>query len=80
MSVQAVNQTLNARFVDMSDIGRRLARFLAEDDRVGVDQSECVDDDFAFDGLDGVDDDGDGAGVELLEGLWWDDATESISH
>ena len=32
-------------------------------------QPKCVDDDFAFDGLDGVDDDGDGARVELFEGL-----------
>ena len=34
-----------------------------------VDEAEGVDDDFAFDGLDGVDDDSDGAGGELFEGL-----------
>jgi hypothetical protein len=34
-----------------------------------VDQPEGVDDDLAFDGLDRVDDDGDGARVELLKGL-----------
>lgn len=32
-------------------------------------ESEGVDDNFAFYGLDGVDDYGDGAGGELLEGL-----------
>ena len=52
-----MDQTLNARFVDVSDIRCGLSRFLAEDDRVRVDESECVDDDLAFDGLDGVDDD-----------------------
>jgi hypothetical protein len=38
-------------------------------ERLRVDQSEGVDDDLAFDGLDWVDDDGDGARVELLKGL-----------
>jgi hypothetical protein len=34
-----------------------------------VDEAEGVDDDLALDRLDGVDDDGDGAGGELLERL-----------
>lgn len=53
----------------MSDVGRRLTGFLAENDGVWVDESEGVDDHFAFDGLNGVNDYGDGAGVELFEGL-----------
>jgi hypothetical protein len=36
---------------------------------LGVDEAESIDDDFALDGLDGVNDDGDGAGGELLERL-----------
>jgi hypothetical protein len=36
---------------------------------LGVYEAEGVNDDFALDGLNGVDDDGDGAGCELLEGL-----------
>lgn len=57
MPIQPMNQRLNTRFVDMPNVGRRLAGFLAKDDAVRVDESECVDDDFALDGLDGVDDD-----------------------
>jgi len=67
--VQAVDEGLDRGLVDVPDVGRRLARFLTEDDGVGIDEPECVNDDFAFDGLDGVDDDGDGAWVELFERL-----------
>ena len=53
----------------MAQVGGGLAGFLAEHEGLWIDEAEGVDDDFAFDGLDGVDDDGDGAGGELLEGL-----------
>jgi hypothetical protein len=42
---------------------------VAHHQRLRVYEAEGVDDDLAFYGLDGVDDDGDGAGGELLEGL-----------
>lgn len=53
----------------MTEVRGALAGFLAEHQGLGVDEAEGVDYDFAFDGLDGVDDDGDGAGGELFEGL-----------
>ena len=67
--VEAVDERLDARLRDVPDVGRRLARLLPDDDAVRVDEPEGVDHDFAFDGLDRVDDDGDGAAVELLERL-----------
>jgi hypothetical protein len=42
---------------------------VAHHEGLRVDEAEGIDDDFALDGLDGVDDDGDGAGSELLERL-----------
>ena len=53
----------------MTEIRCRLSGFLAEHERLWVYEAESVDDDFAFDGLDWVDDDGYGARVELFEGL-----------
>ena len=67
--VQAVDQSLDGRFLDVSDVGRGLAGLGALDDGVRVDEAEGVDDDLALDGLYRVDDDGDGAGVEGFEGL-----------
>lgn len=46
-----------------------MAGFLAQHEGLRVDEAEGVDYDFAFDGLDWVDDYGDGAGGELFEGL-----------
>ena len=42
---------------------------MSEHHHVGVDQAESVDDDFAFDALDGVDNDGHGSVGQGLEGL-----------
>ena len=50
-------------------VGGRLTGFHAHHHGCGLDQAEGVDDDFAFDGLDWVDDDGDGAGGQIFEGL-----------
>lgn len=69
MSVQSVNEGLDGGFIDVPDVGGGLARFLAEDDGVWVDETEGVNDDFPFYGLDGVDDNGYCAGVEGFEGL-----------
>lgn len=64
-----MDKRLNAGFIDMTNVGCRLAWFLAEDDGVGVDESECVDQDFAFDGLDWVYYYCHGAGVQGFKGL-----------
>lgn len=56
VSVEAVNETLYAGLVDVPDVGGCLSGFLAEDDAVWVDEPESVDDYFALDGLNGVDD------------------------
>lgn len=69
VAVQAVDEGLNGGFVEMSDVGRRLAGFLARHEGLWVYEAEGIDDDFSFHGLDGVDDYGDGAGGELFEGL-----------
>lgn len=69
MPIQAMNQTLNARLVDVSDVRCRLTWFLAENNGMGVDQAESVDDDFAFDRLDGIDDYSYRTGVQAFEGL-----------
>lgn len=60
---------LYTRFIQMPQVGRGLPGFLAQHEGLRVDEAEGVDDDFALDGLDGVDDDGDGARGELFEGL-----------
>lgn len=67
--IQPVDKGLDGGFVEVSEVGCGLAWFLPEHEGLRVDEAEGVDDDFAFDGLDGVDDDGDSAGGELLEGL-----------
>jgi hypothetical protein len=69
MSVESVDQSLDRGLVEMAKVRRRLAGFLTHHESLGIDESESVDDDFALDGLDGVDDDGDGAWGQLLEGL-----------
>jgi len=69
VAVEAVNQSLDGGLVEMAQVGGGLTRFLAEHEGLGVDESEGVDYYFAFDGLDGVDDYGNGAGGELFEGL-----------
>lgn len=67
--VEPVDERLDGGLVDVPDVRRRLPRLKALQDHRGVDEPERVDHDFALDGLDGVDDDGDGPAVELLERL-----------
>jgi len=69
VAVEAMDEGLNGGFVEVAEVGGGLPRFLAEHQELRGDEPKCVDDDFAFDGLDGVDDDCDGARGELLEGL-----------
>lgn len=69
VAVQAVDKRLNRWLVEVTDVGGGLAGLVAHHKSLGVDEAESIDDDFALDGLDGVNDDGDGAGCELLERL-----------
>lgn len=48
MPVQAVNEGLDGRFVDVADVGSRLARLTARHNCVRIDQAESVDDDLSF--------------------------------
>mmetsp|Transcript_27721 Transcript_27721/g.65035 ORF Transcript_27721/g.65035 Transcript_27721/m.65035 type:complete len:332 (+) Transcript_27721:223-1218(+) len=65
--VEAVDEGLDGGAVEMADVGGRLARLLAEHHELRVDEAEAVDDDLAPDGLDGIDYQGDGAGIQRLE-------------
>lgn len=69
MSVQAMDEGLNGRFVKMSQIRSCLTRLLSKHQRLRVDEPEGVNDDFTLNGLDGIDDDGNSAWGKLLEGL-----------
>lgn len=69
MTVQAMDKSLDRRFVEMTQIRCGLTRLLAHDNGLWCDESEGINDDFALDGLDGVDHDGNGARGELFEGL-----------
>lgn len=53
----------------MTQVRCTLAGFLTEHQRLGVDQSESINNDLSFNRLDGIDDDGDSSGSELLERL-----------
>lgn len=53
----------------MTQVGCGLSGLLSEHERVGVDGTECVNDNLTLHGLDGIDDDGNGTGGELFEGL-----------
>lgn len=53
----------------MAQVRCTLSGLLTKHQRLGVDQAESINDHFSFDRLDGIDDDGDGSGGELLERL-----------
>jgi hypothetical protein len=69
VAVEAVDEGLDGGLVEVADVGGGLAGLVAHHERLRVDEAEGVDDDLALDGLDGVDDDGDGARCQLLERL-----------
>lgn len=69
MTIQTVDEGLDRGLVEVADIGGGLAGFVAHHERLWVDEAEGIDDDFALDGLDGVNHDGNGARCELLKGL-----------
>ena len=44
MSVETVDESLDGRFVEMSQVGGTLTRFLTKHERLWVDESESIDD------------------------------------
>lgn len=64
VSVQAVDESLNGRLVNVTDVGRRLPWLAAGYHGLWLNETEGVDNNFAFDGLNGVDDHCDGALVK----------------
>jgi hypothetical protein len=64
-----VDQSLDGRLVQVTQIGGGLSGLLTHDNRLGLDKTECIDDNLAFDGLDWVDDYSNSARRKLLEGL-----------
>lgn len=69
VAVQAVDKSLDGRFVEVTKVRCGLAWFLAHDDSLGGNEAESIDDDLSFDRLDGIDDDGNSPGCELFKGL-----------
>lgn len=57
MTVETVDESLYRWFVNVTNVGCSLARFATSNNSLRVDKAEGVDDDFSFDGLDGVNDD-----------------------
>ena len=64
-----MDERLDRRLVQVSQVRCRLPRLLAHDDGLRLDETEGIDDDFTLDGLDRVHDDGDGTWRKLFEGL-----------
>lgn len=64
-----MDESLNRWLVQVTQVGCSLARLLTQHEGLWVDEAEGVDDNLALDGLDGVNDNGDGTRGELLEGL-----------
>jgi hypothetical protein len=64
-----VDKSLDRRLVEVAQVTGTLPGFLTEHQGLRVDEAEGINDDLALDGLDRIDDDGDGAGRKLFEGL-----------
>jgi hypothetical protein len=69
VSVEAVDEGLDRGLVQVTDVGCSLAGFLAHHEGLRVDEAEGIDDDFALDGLYGIDNDGDSARRKLFKRL-----------
>lgn len=67
MSVEAVDEGLDGRFVDVADVGGSLTRLIASNNGLRLDEPEGVDDNLSFHRLNRVDHDGDRAGVKRLK-------------
>lgn len=58
-----MDESLDRGLVQVAQVAGALTRLLAHHQELRVDQSERIDDDFALDGLNRVDDDSDGSRV-----------------
>lgn len=67
MAIETVDKSLNRRLVEVTNIRGGLARLVAHHEGLGVDEAEGIDDDLTLDGLNRIDDDGNGAGCKLLK-------------
>ena len=67
--LQDMLERLNAGFLKIPDVSGGLAWFLTQYVDLRADESEGVDDDFFLHFLDGVNDESDGARIQLLERL-----------
>ena len=64
-----MNERLDRGFVEVSDIRRGLARLLAQHHGRWVDETECVNNDLAFDRLDRVNDNSHSSWIQLFKRL-----------
>lgn len=69
VAIQAVDESLDRGLVQVSQVRCCLARLLTHHNSLGLNETEGINDDLALHGLNRVDDDGDGARSQLLEGL-----------
>lgn len=64
-----MDESLDRRFIEMSQVRCTLARLLSKHEGLWVDEAESINDDLSFNGLDRVDHNSDGSGCQLFEGL-----------
>ena len=69
MSVETVNEGLDGRLVEMTQVRCALTRFLTKHKRLRVDESESIDDNLSLDGLNGINNNGNSSRRQLFEGL-----------
>lgn len=69
MSVETVNEGLDGRLVEMTQVRCALTRFLTKHKRLRVDESESIDDNLSLDGLNGINNNGNSSRCQLFEGL-----------
>lgn len=69
VSVETVDKGLNGGFVYVSDVGCRLPGFLALQYGARINQTEGINHNFAFDGLDGVNNHSDSTRVKRFKRL-----------
>ena len=73
VTIQPVNQGLNGRLVDVTNVRGCLSRLTAGDDSCLADKSECVDHNLSLHRLNWINDDRNCAGIQRLErlgGIW----------
>lgn len=64
-----MDQCLDAWLVQVTDVGGCLARFMTHCCGLGIDQTECIDHDLAFNRLDGIHNYSHSSTVQLLKAL-----------